>query len=218
MSTILALDTCSQSMSIALMEESNLLAEITLRVGKNHSLYIVETLAKMMTDLSIGLEQIKALGVTKGPGSYTGTRIAVTVAKTIAFACKVPLYSSSSLRLLAMNGYYFPGLVLSCFDARGERLYAALYQQNLTKEVLSEKVYPIAELIAYIAPLRESILVLGELPDKLITLFKKELGSKILFGAGADNKTHASRLAQLTAEQIMQAVVPELLDFAPIYM
>ena len=72
---------------------------------------------------------IEKIVVAKGPGSYTGVRIGVTIAKTLAWTLNIPLVGISSLEVLAAGvGRYFNGCVSPLFDARRGQIYTGLYQ------------------------------------------------------------------------------------------
>src|SRR3954451_3344025 len=87
----------------------------------------IETLLK---DCETTPSELDKIVVAKGPGSYTGVRIGVTIAKTLAWTLKIPLSGVSSLEVLAANGRYFDGLISPLFDARRGQLYTGLYEME----------------------------------------------------------------------------------------
>ncbi|WP_211749148.1 tRNA (adenosine(37)-N6)-threonylcarbamoyltransferase complex dimerization subunit type 1 TsaB [Paenibacillus sp. Marseille-Q4541] len=100
----LALDTSTAVLAAAVMSEESLVAESNTRADRNHAVHVVQALKDLMENNQITKEDIAGIAVGIGPGSYTGVRIAVTAAKTLAWAWDVPVTAVSSLAALAMGG------------------------------------------------------------------------------------------------------------------
>ena len=81
---ILAIDTSNHPMSVALVEDDQLKATITLNMVRNHSIYVLPAINDLFDKVGWQPKDIDRVVVAKGPGSYTGVRIAVTTAKTLA--------------------------------------------------------------------------------------------------------------------------------------
>ena len=86
-------------------------------------------ISRLMEELELSPSDLDAVVVASGPGSYTGVRIGVTTAKTIAWSRGIPLIGISSLETLAMNGLRFEGMVVPLFDARRDRVYTGCYSR-----------------------------------------------------------------------------------------
>ena len=126
--TILAIDTSNYSLGVALLEENLVLGEYITNLKKNHSVRIMPAIQTLMKDCERVPKDITKIVVAKGPGSYTGVRIGVTIAKTMAWSLKIPLVGVSSLEILAAGtGRYFDGFVSPLFDARRGQVYTGLY-------------------------------------------------------------------------------------------
>ncbi len=125
----LLIDTSNKAISIAINENGVNRAEINANIARPHS----ETLMKYINHLFdyAGMEKkdIDRIIVARGPGSYTGIRIGVTVAKTLAYSLKTELYSVSSLYALAVSADQ-KGLTVPLFDARRGNVFAAAYKFN----------------------------------------------------------------------------------------
>lgn len=100
----LALDTSTAVLAAALMENETVLSESNSRTERNHAVHVVQALEDLMKEQHIERTEIGGIAVGIGPGSYTGIRIAVTAAKTLAWAWGVPVASVSSLEALAWGG------------------------------------------------------------------------------------------------------------------
>lgn len=117
------MDTSTDFLFIAIVN-NDLVGEVYLeKHHKKTSEFIVFTLSSMMKKLQLNIDQIDSVIVTKGPGSFTGIRLALTVAKIIGFAKKINVYAISSL--LAYCDPLIPTLVT--LDARANRLYVGHY-------------------------------------------------------------------------------------------
>ena len=94
---ILALDTSNHPMSVALVEDDQLKATTTLNTVRNHSIYVLPTIDDLMQKVAWQPQDLDRIVVAKGPGSYTGIRIAVTLAKTLAKTLNCPLVGNDGL-------------------------------------------------------------------------------------------------------------------------
>jgi tRNA threonylcarbamoyladenosine biosynthesis protein TsaB len=101
---MLAVDTSTTSMSVALTGSGRLLGEITSTAERNHSIYLIPTIQRLLKEAGVSPKELAAFAVGVGPGSYTGTRIGVTVAKTFAWTHKLTLLGVSTLEALALGG------------------------------------------------------------------------------------------------------------------
>lgn len=94
---LLAIDTATEILSIALHEGDSLAAEITLRAGRQHSALLAPLIERTMAQAELSLDGLSALAVSVGPGSYTGTRIGVALAKGMAAPRDLPLAPVTTL-------------------------------------------------------------------------------------------------------------------------
>lgn len=102
----LVLDTSTAVMAAAVMEERSLLEERNERAERNHSVHVVPVMEQLLAASSTEPGQLSGVAVGIGPGSYTGIRIAVTAAKTLAWAWDIPVAGVSSLQALAWGGWH----------------------------------------------------------------------------------------------------------------
>jgi tRNA threonylcarbamoyladenosine biosynthesis protein TsaB len=132
---LLALDTSTSSMSAVLFRDGEVLAESNSKAERNHSMYLIPHIQDMLKSLGMRPGQIDAIAAGVGPGSYTGIRIGVTVAKTFAWARKVPLIGVSSLEAMALGGKRLQEApsrgkrwIVPLVDARRGQAFTALYE------------------------------------------------------------------------------------------
>lgn len=123
----LLIDTSSRPLSVALNKDGSCLAEINTTVKKTHSATVMVHISKLFEMTGYNRKDIDRIIVARGPGSYTGVRIGVTVAKTLAYALHVPLCSVSSLAVIAASSNR-TGILVPMFDGRRGNVYSAAYQ------------------------------------------------------------------------------------------
>src|SRR5437879_900652 len=97
---ILALDTSTAAMSIAIIEQGQLVQETHIHADRTHSLYLMPMIQELIKTVGMKLSDLSAIAVGVGPGSYTGVRIGVTAAKTLAWTLKLPIIGISSLEAM----------------------------------------------------------------------------------------------------------------------
>jgi len=130
----LALDTSHSYLTIALIEDDLLIASIQKPAFKQQSETIMVEIDRMFKEAGWKPDDLKALVITDGPGSYTGLRISMTVAKVLGLIQGIQLYTISSLQLLAGT---VPN-VYAVMDARAKRVYLGHYKNgNLVVEDLA---------------------------------------------------------------------------------
>jgi tRNA threonylcarbamoyladenosine biosynthesis protein TsaB len=217
---MLAMDTTTLVLGVAVLEEGKVLGEVTTNLSKKHSVRLMPTVDSLLKDLDLRIEDIDVLAVTDGPGSYTGIRIGVTTAKTIAWARKIPLYTESSLTVLAMNGLRFSGLVVPLFDARRQRVYTGIYRpdyQHLT-EVLPQQVMPLDDLLSELTKHDEPVLFLGDDGKKFQEKIMDQLGTRAVMGLPAENIPRPSQLAWLAWQKMEKGISPASETMTPNYL
>lgn len=126
----LGIDTANTPLSVAIVKDGTVLAEVNSSMAVNHSLRAMSTIEELFATVQLQPKDIDAIAVSEGPGSYTGVRIGVTIAKTLAWTLKKPLVGVSSLKTLAANANYFVGAICPIVDARRNNVYAGLYEYD----------------------------------------------------------------------------------------
>lgn len=127
---VLAIDTSNFTLGIALIDGNQVMGEYITNLKKNHSVRVMPAIETLLKDCDTLPKELDKIVVAKGPGSYTGVRIGVTIAKTLAWTLNIPLSGVSSLEALAANGRYFNGSISPLFDARRGQVYTGLYEYN----------------------------------------------------------------------------------------
>ena len=154
---VLAFDTSSKALSLAILEDKQLLAETTINIKKNHSITLMPAIDFLMGSLDLTPKDLDRIVVAEGPGSYTGLRIAVATAKTLAHTLDIELVGMSSL--LALVPSQQQSLVVPLMDARRNNVYAGFYEN--AKPVMPEAHLSLAEVLEKVTD-AEQVTFVGE--------------------------------------------------------
>lgn len=168
---ILAFDTSNQPLTVSLAEHNSVKNVFTTNVARNHSIQLLPAIRDIVAAKNWTLQDIDRIVVAQGPGSFTGLRIGVTVAKVLADALGAELCGVSSLAILAEQ-VKADGLVVPLFNARNRNVFAGVYQNGVS--IFTESHQPITNLFAFLEAKDEPITVLGdtsEFSDEMQTLF-----------------------------------------------
>lgn len=214
---ILAIDTSNHPMSVALVENDQLLATTTLNMVRNHSIFLLPVIDDLFQKVQWQPQDLDRIVVAQGPGSYTGIRIAVTSAKVLADTLKIELVGISSLKTVAAN--VNPGtnaLIVPFFDARRGNVFAGAYQwkDGQLISVLNDQHLAMQDLLEQLAKFEKPVLLAGELTDRLkkqLTAVPKQM--QFLPSAFAIPSTY--QLALLGAKE---TPVQDIDDFVPQYL
>lgn len=130
----LCMDSAHKYLTIALYNDEELLVSVSKDAWKKQSESIFPELIRLMDEAQLQSEDIDQVVITDGPGSYTGVRIAMTIAKVFCTRMHIPLYTVSTLHLYA--GGAKNAFVM--MDARGNRAYTAtIIDGNILEEILT---------------------------------------------------------------------------------
>lgn len=162
---VLAIDTSNQVMGIAILKEDHVIGEVVTNIAKNHSVRLMPAIEQLMKEVGMEPEELDKIVVAKGPGSYTGVRIGLSIAKTMAWALDIPVVGVSSLETLAFQGRFFNGYICPFFDARRGLVYAGVYQfeKSNIDSIYNEKNLPMEDFLLQLKQDNKKVLFLS--PD-----------------------------------------------------
>ena len=196
----LGIDTSNSPLSIALMKDQTVLIEETSNLKINHSLTAMPAIEEMMKKAKVSPGELTHIAVAEGPGSYTGVRIGLTIAKTLAWSLKIPLYMVSSLKVLAANGRYFDGVICPVMDARRGTAFTGAYDGKNLKSVIADQHSDFKQFLVKLTSLDRSVLFTGV--DSLIheAIIREVMGDAAFFSAPQNQLPRASNLIMLAQE------------------
>lgn len=145
----LFLNTSNKYLYLCLMKDDNIVNEVLMEGNNNHSEKLIDVLEEFLNNNKIIVDDLDELYVGRGPGSYTGVRIACTVAKVLAYAKSIKLFSFSSLDLILSNELNNRGIYQVVMDARRGNSFAKVVKVNEKDiEVLLDESFIENEVLA----------------------------------------------------------------------
>ncbi len=149
----LAIESATKTASVAVIEkvgneDVRILSEMTLNGKLNHSETLLPMIDSMFKLLDFKSRDLDFIAVSKGPGSYTGLRIGISVAKGIARVAKAKMVGISTIYTLACNGYK-DYIICPMLDARRQHAYSAIYKRedNKLTQLLEPELRSVKELV-----------------------------------------------------------------------
>lgn len=197
---VLAIDTSTNIGTLALYDDKiGVVGEITLNVKQNHSAITMTTLDSLLSLTGVKKEEIDKIAVSTGPGSFTGIRIGVGLAKGLAYALKASIAGINELDLLA-SMYIGDKKVVSMLDARKERVFCGIYKGNSEKLTL-EGQYMADDLEVILNMIDEEAVFIGDGAFIYRDIIKEKMGDKAIFMPNSLNISRASLLAEMAIEK-----------------
>lgn len=226
----LAFETTTDTASIALADESGLIAEYDFAHRMDLSRRLMPSVMALLADCGTEMRQVEAIGVSIGPGSFTGLRIGVVTAKTLAQTLGVPIAGIVTLDLLAQQLDFLPdALICPLIKVRqGEVYYAFYHAVGGSIERLTDYASgPISEVIEIVAlPNLQSairnpqsrVVFLGDALRSSIPLLSDALGERAVPAPDWLCYPKASILARLALEKIASGQADDPLALVPLYL
>ena len=161
---ILALETSAKSVSCAVVEDGAPLASAYQCTGLTHSRTLLPMVDTMLKNADLTLDDINAIAIAAGPGSFTGLRIGIAAVKGLAWAADKPCLGVSTLEAMAQNAAHIDGLIVGAMDARRSQVYNAVFETKggeLTR-LTPDRAISLEELCAQLQGKQQPITVLGD--------------------------------------------------------
>lgn len=220
MTYILNIDTSTSICSVSLSEGNRVLDVKEDYEGRNHAKLLTPFIEEILKENNLSPNELSAVSVSKGPGSYTGLRIGVSVAKGIAYALSIPLISVDTLLIMA-SGYLEENKSLSkkenvvlcpMIDARRMEVYSALFDSGLS--ALREVKAEIIDENSYRLIMEENQFhIFGDGASKCAELLQSE--NLII---SQDFKISSRYMAGLSAEKFEKQKFEDVAYFEPFYL
>lgn len=212
----LGIDTANAPLSVAIVKDGQVLAEVTQNIKLTHSVGAMPAIEELFGRVNLKPADIDAIAVSEGPGSYTGVRIGVSIAKTLAWSLKKPLVGVSSLRALAANVSVFNGLICPLVDARRQNVYTALYEGAGLEEVMEDTHEHIDELLIKLKMFDRPVLFVGSDVEMYKEHIEERLGHLALYAPTSQALPRASEVIRLAVKLPLPSV-DEVHNFTPQY-
>lgn len=212
---ILAIDTATKIGSVALYDDGvGIVGEINLYVKINHSNVIMKSIDSLFDLSGYTIKDVDKIAVTTGPGSFTGIRIGVAIAKGLAYSLKKPIIGINELDVLAETGEEREGLIVPLIDARKERVYYSQYKYE-NRKLVRKTEYKDGELRDILTNLKgEKVVFIGDgalVNQELIKEIMRE--ENIIF-----SKVNSIPRAAMAAQMALQHEDDNIYTLEPFYL
>lgn len=216
---VLSIDSATESASCAVLDNEKLLGEVSLNNKKQHSVVLMPLVDNLLKNLKLTIKDIDGFVVSKGPGSFTGLRIGMSMVKGLSQGSSKPFVSVSSLDALAYNMAYTEGIICPILDALRDNVYTALYsfKNGTLIRNTDYMILHIDELVDLLRKQCEVVTFLGDASDKFRTKLQESL-EKALFAPKHLNIVRASSLGELGLKLLEEGIYDDLYTSAPIYL
>lgn len=212
---ILAFETSAGPASCAVVDDDKVLALSYINTPLTHSQTLMPMAESMLKHAGLSLETVNRIGVSAGPGSFTGVRIGISAVKGLAFAKNIPCAGVSTLAAIAQNGAGIPfdGVICSLMDARCRQVYTACFEGGSLRRMTPDEAIGIDELKNRLISYKKSILLLGDGAELCYNCLKEEVAGLIL---APPDRRYQTAVGVAAAALTAQTVSPE--ELQPVYL
>ncbi len=213
----LAIDTSTDNASLAIVQEGQVLAELSWHCRQNHSVELMPRLSQLLQNSGLNLKCLSGIIVARGPGSFNGLRVGVSTAKGLAFSLKVPLVGINTLEAAAYQ-YAECGLpVCPIFNAGRGEIAAAIYHKkgNRWRQVVAQHITMVDSLCSQITG---KTIFCGEPTAAVIERLKEQLGPKAIIPSPVSRLRRAAFLAELGIKRLESDDCDPPASLQPIYL
>lgn len=227
---VLAIDSSGMTATVAVVEDTQTIAEYTVNFKKTHSqtlLPMIDTMGKM---IDLELKSIDAIAVAGGPGSFTGLRIGSATAKGLGLALEKPLIHVPTVDGLAYNLYGCQDIICPIMDARRKQVYTGMYtfarrelegskQTELVLDVLeAQNASPIDELIERLNIHGRPVVFLGDGVPVYQDVIREKMRVPFSFAPASANHQRAAVVGALGIQYYKEGKFETAMEHQPDYL
>lgn len=212
MSYILNIETATKNCSVAIAKNgTTILCKETAELGYSHAEKLHVFIEEIIAEAGITINDLSAIAVSQGPGSYTGLRIGVSAAKGLCYALQIPLISVDTLLVLASKVDKKDGFIIPMIDARRMEVYSAIFNSNKEKireiqaEILTEESF---------SNISGTVYFIGDSTEKAKTILNKSnfiFLDEIVFPS-------ASEMSAISYTKFQESNFEDVAYFEPYYL
>lgn len=227
---VLAIDSSGMTATVAVVEDTQTIAEYTVNFKKTHSqtlLPMIDTMGKM---IELDLKSIDAIAVAGGPGSFTGLRIGSATAKGLGLALEKPLIHVPTADGLAYNLYGCQDIICPIMDARRKQVYTGMYtfarrelegskETELVLDVLeAQNASPIDELIERLNIHGRPVVFLGDGVPVYQDVIREKMRVPFSFAPASANRQRAAVVGALGIQYYKEGKFETAMEHQPDYL
>jgi tRNA threonylcarbamoyladenosine biosynthesis protein TsaB len=222
---ILGIDSATPVAGVALWQDGKILREDFVNFKKTHSETLMPMVDQVLSQCEKRLEEVTALAVTLGPGSFTGLRIGLAAVKGLSLAASIPVVGVSTLDVMAHNFAFSNALVCPLLDARKQEVYTAFYdvRQAMPSKLGEEIACSPSDFVGRARRVCEEsrfekIILLGDGVYPYQSDFTEQLGEQAMLAPSHLMLPRAAALADLAAVRAAKADFDDGMALRPVYI
>lgn len=217
---ILAIDSSGLVASAAIIEEDTMVAEYTINYKKTHSQTLLPMIDEIVKMTDTNLEEIDAIAIAGGPGSFTGLRIGSATAKGLGLALDKPLISVPTLDGLAYNLFATDKVICPIMDAKRNQVYTGIYEFNQEQfHIIEEQMaVSIEEVIDKLNEIGRAVVFVGDGIPVYANILKEKLKVNHSFAPAHLNKQRAAAVGALARHYYHTNKIESAMEHKPDYL
>lgn len=212
---LLAVDTSNEWMGLAVYDDEQVIGERAWKSGQHHTVELAPAIQELLASNNLKMENITAVGVAIGPGSFTSLRVGLALAKGIAFARNIPLIGIPTLDILA-RAQPESTLPLAVAIQAGRGRYALGWYKNVEGVWQAEGPARVVSVEAINDEVASPSVVCGEFTDEVRQEIKSNQNAQLT--SPEDSQRKPAMLAQLAWARFQHGDVDDAASLAPIYL
>ena len=216
---ILALETSSKVSSVAVADENRIVSEISAQTRFTHSETLLENVQAALKIAETDFENISAVAVGIGPGSFTGLRIGLATAKSFSYAWKIPIIGVPTTEALAYHFSNTSSEVWQLIDAQKNSAYLGRFDcsENIPQQIDDIKILPIPEILSRAENSQRRIIFQGDIIDKKFA-GKIELPENISLAPIHLRLPRAACVAVAGLNRLANNLIDNVMNLEPMYL
>jgi tRNA threonylcarbamoyladenosine biosynthesis protein TsaB len=215
---VVGIDTSTPQTSVAIGDETRILGRIQVS-GRARQESVTPALDELLRWTGVDLQRVGGFAVGIGPGLFTGLRVGVQTAKTLAQATKAPIVGLTSLDVLAYSVRYTNRAIVAVIDGRRGEVFSAIYRP-VPAGVMRESEYMVhrpEHLVAELQIVSGDVLAVGD-GAILYREVLEEVGARLEFASPALANPDAASLVELAVPRFLREDHDRLYDVVPLYL
>ena len=215
---VLGIDTSSYANAIGVIDGARILADFTFAARTDSLEKIVSNIDYVLKKADLRLEDIQGIGVGLGPGSWTGIRVGVTVAKIMAFSTNKPVCGVATLEALAYNARNVSSLICPIVTTgTKDTVYAVFYRAN-NDTITKVSEYYVGDLQGLSQMVKEPTVFIGSGASGYTKLIGQAFGSSEIGIKAMEDVPKGATVALLGAARLERSESDDILSMEPLYL
>ena len=217
--TILAIDSSAKAASVCIANEEKIIGEFFINTSLTHSQTLMPMTEQLLKNTEMTIDEVDAIAVNAGPGSFTGVRIGVAAAKGLAFPKNLPCVSVSTLESMAYNLLGTDCMVCAVMDARCSQVYNAMFRikGETVERLTDDRALSLSDLLLEFKQTDERILIVGDGAEITYDFLKNEASNAVLAPKNRRTQT-ASSVALAAFQKLFEGKTQTAAELMPIYL